>query len=116
MRKTLLEKSPQPQALERIPRFGEKKPNHSALAPSRFLAKSPQMLGNFQAHPGLRACLRKEKWRRKGSRKDETLWPLVFNILNILIEYQPFQDNADLILGKMVLACGTANTADQLFG
>jgi transposase InsO family protein len=48
-----LEKSARSQALERIPRFGEKKPNYSAPAPSRFLAKSPQMLGNFQAHLGL---------------------------------------------------------------
>jgi hypothetical protein len=76
MLKTLLEKSANPQALERIPRFGEKKPDHSAPAPSRFLAKSPQILGNFQAHPGLRACLRKGRWRRKGNRESNRLWAL----------------------------------------
>ncbi len=49
-------------------------PDHSALTLSRFLAKSPQMLGNLQAQPGLRACLRKGKWRRKGNRESERLW------------------------------------------
>jgi hypothetical protein len=69
----LYEKTANPQALEKIPRFGRKKPDHSALAPSRFLAKSTRMLGNFAAHPGLRACLRQACWRRKGDRKDESL-------------------------------------------
>ena len=69
----LVGKSANAQALERIPRFGEKKPHHSAPAPSRFLAKSPQILGNIQAHPGLRACLRKGRWRRKGNREGNLL-------------------------------------------
>ncbi len=72
----MLEKSANPQALERFPRFGEKKPDHSAFAPSRFPAKSPQILGIFQAHPGLRACLRKGKWRSKGNCESNRLWPL----------------------------------------
>jgi hypothetical protein len=69
-----LEKSANPQALERILRFGEKKPNYSAFAPSRFLAKSPQILGKFEALSGLRACLRKGRWRRKGDRESNRLW------------------------------------------
>ena len=111
-----MEKSAHPQALERIPRFGEEKPDHSAPAPSRFLAKSPQILGNFQAHPGLRACLRKGRWRRKGNWKSESLWSLRSNIFNTFLAAEPFQDNADLALGGMVLAHGTANIADQFFG
>ncbi len=74
------------------------------------------MLGNFKAHPGLRACLRKGKWRRKGNRKGETLWSLLFNIFNEFLGAEPFHDNADIALGGMVLAHGTANTADQLLG
>ena len=112
----MLEKSANPQALERTPRFGEKKPDHSASAPSRFLAKSPQMLGNFKAPAGLRASLRNGRWRRKGNRQRETLCPLLSNICNAFLAAEPFQDNADLVLGGMVLACGAANVADQLFG
>jgi hypothetical protein len=37
-------------------------------------------------------------------------------IFNILIAEQPHQDNADLILSGMVLACGAANIEDQFFG
>ena len=48
--------------------------DHSTLAPSRFSAKSPQILGNFRARPGLRPCLRKGKWCRKGDRESERLW------------------------------------------
>jgi hypothetical protein len=48
--------------LEKTSGFGEKKPNHSAPAPSSFLAKNPQMLGSFQAHPGLRARFGEGRW------------------------------------------------------
>ncbi len=105
------------QKIEMFPdRLLEKKPDHSASAPSRFLAKSPQTLGNFKAHPGLRACFGKGRWRRKGNRKEERLWPLVFNNFNILIEYQPFRDNADPTLDGMARARGATDIADKLFG
>jgi hypothetical protein len=102
--------------LERIPRFGEKKLDHSALALSRFLAKNPQILGNLEAPAGLRACLRKGKWRRKGNCESECLWALLSNIFNILYSTTPFQDAADLVLGGMVLERRAANIADQIFG
>ena len=112
----MLEKLAYPQALERIPRFGEKKPDHSALAPSRFLAESPQILGNFQAHPGLRACFRKGKWRRKGNREGESLWSLLFSNFNAFLATKTFQGVTVLVLGGMVIARDAANVADQLFG
>ena len=74
------------------------------------------MLENFQAHPGLRACLRKGKWRRKGNRKEERLWPLFFHIINILLECEPLHDAADIALGGMALARRAAIIADQFFG
>ncbi len=95
----------------RIPRFGEKKPDHSVLAPSRFLAKSPQILGNFQAHPGLRACLRKGKWRSIGDRKGETLWPLVFKGPAFRAA-ELLHDDAGPVLGGMLPASGAENIAD----
>ena len=74
------------------------------------------MLGNFQAHPGLRACLRKGKWRRKGDRESESICPLLFSIFNDFFAVEPFHDAADIALGRMVLARGAANIADQHFG
>ena len=60
--------------------------------------------------------LDENKWRRKGNRKEERLWPLVFNNFNILIEYQPFRDNADPTLDGMARARGATDIADKLFG
>jgi hypothetical protein len=111
-----LEKSANPQALERIPRFGEKKPGYSVLAPSRFLAKSLQILGNLQAHPGQRACFGKGRWRRKGNRESNLLWALFSRIFNAFLTTKHFQDDADLVLGEMVLARGAKDIADKLIG
>ena len=74
------------------------------------------MLENFKAHSGLRACLRKGKWRGKGNRESNRLWLLFFNIFNEFLGAETFHDNADIALGGMVLAHGTANIADQVFG
>ena len=52
--------------------------------------------------------MRKGKWRRKGNREGETLCPLLSNICNAFLAAEPFQDNADLVLGRMVLARGAA--------
>ncbi len=56
------------------------------------------------------------EWRRKGNRKGETLWSLLFNIFNEFLGAETFHDNADIALGGVVLAHGTANIADQFFG
>jgi hypothetical protein len=74
------------------------------------------MLEFFKAQPGLGACLRKGKWRRKGNREGNRLWPIVFNIFNALIECGPFRDDADLAIGGMVLARDAASIAVQFFG
>ena len=55
-------------------------------------------------------------WRRKGDRKGERLWPLLSNTFNVLIEYEPFQDDADLVPGMMLLVRGAGNIAHQFFG
>ena len=69
------------------------------------------MLGNFKAHPGLRACLRKGKWRSNGNRKGETLWGSdfkgpAFRAAKLL------RDDAVPVLGGMLPACGAENIAD----
>ena len=56
------------------------------------------------------------QWRRKGDRKGERLWPLLSNTFNVLIEYEPFQDDADLVPGMMLLVRGAGNIAHQFFG
>ena len=63
-----------------------------------------------------RFTLRKGKWRRKGNRESERLWPLLFDIFNASLEAKPFQDDADLVLGGMALTLGAANVSDQFFG
>ena len=55
------------------------------------------------------------EWRRKGDCESETLWLSFFNIFNAFLAAEPFQDDADLVLGGMVLARGSANIAGQLF-
>jgi len=53
-------------------------------------------------------------WSSGGNRKGETLCPLLSNICNALLAAEPFQDDADLVLGGMVLARSEANIADKL--
>ena len=89
---------------------------YSDTAPATQISKPLRKHGNFKAHPGLRACLRKGRWRRKGNREGNRLWPVVFNIFNALIECGPFQDDADLAIGGMVLARDAASIAVQFFG
>ena len=55
-------------------------------------------------------------WSRKGNRKGETLCLLLSSIFNASLGAEPFHDNADIALGRMALARGTANIADQPFG
>ena len=55
-------------------------------------------------------------WSSGGNREGETLWPLLSVIFNIFFSANPSQDDADLVLGGMLLARGAANIADQLFG
>ena len=47
-------------------------------------------------------------WSSSGDQEGETLWPLFLYIFNAFLEDEPFQDNADLVLGGMVLARGAA--------
>ena len=55
-------------------------------------------------------------WRSKGDRVSESLSPLLSIIFNDFLSVEPFHDAADFVLGGIVLARGTANIADQLFG
>ena len=55
-------------------------------------------------------------WSRKGNRQRETLCLLLSIVFNAFLGAEPFRDDADLVLGGMVLARGAANIADQLFG
>jgi hypothetical protein len=55
-------------------------------------------------------------WSSNGNRKGETLCPLLSNICNAFLAAEPFQEDADLVLGGMVLARGAASIADELFG
>ena len=55
-------------------------------------------------------------WSRKGNRQRETLCFLLSIVFNACLGAEAFRDDADLVLGGMVLARGAANVADQLFG
>ena len=55
-------------------------------------------------------------WSSSGDQEGETLWLLFLNIFNAFLEDEPFPDNADLVLGGIVLARGAANIAHKLFG
>ena len=55
-------------------------------------------------------------WSSSGDQKGETLWPLFLYIFNAFLEDEPFQDNADLVLGGMILARGAANITNQFSG
>ena len=46
----------------------------------------------------------------------ETLCLLLSIVFNAFLGAEPFRDDADLVLGGMVLAHGAANIADQPFG
>jgi hypothetical protein len=60
--------------------------------------------------------LRKGKWRGKGNRESNRLWLLFFNIFNMFFSANPSKDDAVLVLGRMLLARGAANIADQFSG
>ena len=53
-------------------------------------------------------------WSSSGDQKGETLCPLLSNICNVFLAAEPFQEDADFVLGGMVLARSEANIADKL--
>jgi hypothetical protein len=55
-------------------------------------------------------------WSSSGDQKGETLWSSLSSIFNILLEDEPFQDNAGLVLGGILLARGAADIADKFVG
>ena len=79
-------------AMERIGTEERIFAEYSVTAPATRISKPLRKHGIFQAHPGLRACLRKGRWRSKGNREGETLCPLLFSIFNTFLEEGSFLD------------------------
>ena len=73
---------------------------------NRFTPKNPGILPKSGGIGRGESECRVGRWRRKGDRKGERLWSLLFNTFNILIECEPFQSNADFVIDGLVLARG----------
>jgi hypothetical protein len=96
--------------------FGEKTAECCAHAPSRDAGKTLVFRGDYALARAGEPVLLDGECCGKGNREGEALWLPLFNNFMTLFLANASQDDADLVLGGMVLARSMANIAHQLFG